>query len=99
MALVDGWGFGGYCGLWEVELTFWGLGGASLARHGVHDVYRSHYLWMSAFPQCVVAGRIRLKSLFQGSVGGLLDRLSPSDGAMPAMFQGSVGGLLDRLGR
>ena len=33
-------------------------GGASLARNGVHDVHRAHYLWISAVLKCVLAGRI-----------------------------------------
>jgi hypothetical protein len=41
-----------------VEPSLGGLGGASVARHGVHDVHRAHYLWISASIQGVLAGRI-----------------------------------------
>ena len=44
-----------------IEPSFGGLGSASVARHGVHDVHRAHYLWMSASIQGVFAGRIRNK--------------------------------------
>jgi hypothetical protein len=43
-----------------------GLGGASLARHGVHDVHRAHYLRISALLQYVLAGRLRLLGLGSG---------------------------------
>ena len=43
-----------------VEPSLGDLGGASLARNGVHDVHRAHYLWISAGLQCVFAGRIPL---------------------------------------
>ena len=45
--------------LWAVEPPCARWCGASLARHGVHDVHRAHYLWMSASFQCVFAGRIQ----------------------------------------
>ena len=35
--------------------------------------------------------------MFQGSVGGLLDRLKIKRLSLKLLFQGSVGGLLDRL--
>jgi hypothetical protein len=36
-----------------------GLGGASVTRHGVHDVHRAHYLRISALLQYVLTGRLR----------------------------------------
>ena len=42
-----------------VEPTLGGMGGASVARLGVHDVHRAHYHWISASIQGVLAGRIR----------------------------------------
>jgi len=41
------------------EPSLGGLGGASLARHGVHDVHRAHYHRISAVLQYVLAERIR----------------------------------------
>ena len=41
-----------------VEPPLGSLGGASIARHGVHDIHRAHYLWTSESLQCVFAGRI-----------------------------------------
>ena len=37
--------------------------GASIARHGVHDLHRAHYRRGSAAAQVVLAGRLRLASL------------------------------------
>lgn len=45
-----------------VEPPLGGLGGASVARHGVHDVHRAHYLRISAVLQYVLAGRIPINS-------------------------------------
>ena len=47
-----------------VETPLAGWCGASFARHGVHDVHRAHYLWMSARLQGVFAGRIRNPDAF-----------------------------------
>ena len=41
-----------------VEPPLAGLRGASVARHGVHDVHRAHYLWISANLQGVLTGRL-----------------------------------------
>ena len=41
-----------------VEPSLGGLGGASVARQGVHDVHRAHYLRISVVLQYVLAGRI-----------------------------------------
>jgi hypothetical protein len=42
-----------------VEPAFGDLGGASFARHGVHDVHRAHYLNSSVGFQDGTAGRLR----------------------------------------
>ena len=44
--------------LWTVKPTF-GDFGASIARHGVHDLHRAHYRRGSAAAQYVLAGRLR----------------------------------------
>jgi len=42
-----------------VEPAFGGLGGASIARYGVHGVHHAHYLCLSAGFQWGFAGRVR----------------------------------------
>lgn len=44
--------------LGAIEPSLGGLGGASVARHGVHYVHRAHYLRISAALQYGLAGRI-----------------------------------------
>lgn len=55
---------------WAVEPPCTRWCGASLARHGLHDVHRAHYLWMSASFQCVFAGRLLTNTHLRGLLGG-----------------------------
>lgn len=59
--------------LWAVEPSLGGLAGASVTRHGVHDVHRAHYLWISAILQYVIATRLRCKLLNLKDILVILD--------------------------